>query len=1618
MHKLRILNQKLINLGVLLRRATAIGLVFTCVSLTMGPVDARTLMANVDDALTSATVAMTNSADFFKPRSQVFPRSMPTPRARGLAQKVMAMLAGRHSSYYVRPTNSTVIDWHRALRDPRAYATKVIRSGAAARRSSLVIKTPANSGIVQASQASLTGTFAWWQYQSAPLPGIGSASVNLSNGNLLIRSKDMAVAHKGIAFEFVRTFNSNSHHDALGSDGSQPSVFGNGWTNNFDSHLANNNLGGISVYGPDGARFDYTPSTSASYPTGWMPPPGVFDQLSLNSDGTYDLTATTGNIMRFYPPSGTGCPTAAVCGRLQYIYGRNHFTFLSFAYAFSQSSEAMNSMTEIAIAGEDGEKALLELTSTPNGPLVSQLIWPGGQTVSYGYDSSGNLNAVDEVTNGNDWIPQLYTYSGTQLTDAADPRYSNSPGTGPCKDGNYEQFNYDGSGRVASFQANGSVNTNPSDGTSALLQPSAPTGCVQFLEGDLTYNGASTRFTDTNGHVATYTMDSIGRVTSATPFGDTGSPATHVTWGVNNKIVALTDANGAQRYYAYDSNGNQVAESFPKTPTSGGTINPTLTMQFDAYSNIIATCDAVWNAAHGTSWSGSGTPASCQAQNGVPQSQWSTTSYEPYGELIATTSARGYKRSIAYGVNDQNGADYGLPTSITGTSIAEADGSTVSPSESFSYDAHGNRLAYNFGLGSWYFTYDSSNRIVTARDPDGFLAYASWFPNGQQMSHESAYQYALEKQSSGSGAVQSTYDVDGNTTSVTHHFGYRAGTTSYFYDAANRLIESAQPYDASSDQSSGRAFMTRYLYDNSQGGTQKVSIAYNNASLSAHGNFYCTQFFDTTGAGWQADAAYASDAQDRVTERYSNAPGHSAMSTETWTYGTSAPNVDELTSSINAVGITAKYAYTPMDQVTSVAYNDGSTPSSQMTYDADGRLTSVARSDIGTESYGYDAEGNIASQVEPGTGLSSSATYTFGTDLDGARNSLSISSSALSVANLFRYVHRVDGRQTKQLVNFTAGGRATQTFGWSYSAAGRLNKTSDDEQSTNLSYDTNGVLTTDAMPGTKLSYSFDPEGLVTGVISTNQANNVQYTLNNRGEVAQTNLGVSTVDVEHQNSGMQFPGANNTFDTPVVGPSYDSLDSAKLSQTVKNATEYASQATIQTAWSYDAAGRVTAQSEKLSNNSSFPATNSIAYSYDASDHMTQISCNVNTNVCPYGTVAYQYNADGDVVSASGDKSRSFAPYNGGKETMHWADGELLFTTNNAGKLDDLKISTTADITLLTSTGAASTKITYWDRDYTGDEVSWHGGGAVGSSVNPGDPIKGYAALPTGTARGLFYISQQRTDGYSDGANVFQGDRVSNSRLGHWMSKDANLGDFTHPITLKPYVLDGNNSQSLTDPSGQDPSGNCQSSYCASSQNGSSSIGISLPGAAAVVSELITLLGKGLGAVFNGIGSLFSGLFGGGHHSSPPPIVKSPNIGILGYPVDDSIFTAEVHGAAAIGQGYVGAGIFFVPGIGEIEGVGVGAYAAADVEEGSIVAGSPFRVLAHEKVEIDRIGKALGCHACGSFDPGKFGRFIGDHQPPTSLRMLFRQVQRLYPHCLACSNRQGGLVAGILRKLKQP
>ena len=79
-----------------------------------------------------------------------------------------------------------------------------------------------------------------------------------------------------------------------------------------------------------------------------------------------------------------------------------------------------------------------------------------------------------------------------------------------------------------------------------------------------------------------------------------------------------------------------------------------------------------------------------------------------------------------------------------------------------------------------------------------------------------------------------------------------------------------------------------------------------------------------------------------------------------------------------------------------------------------------------------------------------------------------------------------------------------------------------------------------------------------------------------------------------------------------------------------------------------------------------------------------------------------------------------------------------------------------------------------------------------------------------------------------------------------------------------------------------------------------------------------------------------------------------------------------------------------------------------------AGGDGNFTSAERSEINRIGNERGCNTFGTREPGtKRGNWVIDHYDPGALVRNSRP-QRLFPQCIACSDRQGGAVFSLKRR----
>lgn len=1333
---------------------------------------------------------------------------------------------------------------------------------------------------------SATGINHWWSFEERPLPGIGKAMVNVGNGNVLVQADDVDVPERGIDLAFRRTYNSMSGHDASNSDHSTPSVFGNGWTSTFDAHLAYNaSSAQMSVYDIDGARYDYAANGS-----GWTPPLGMHAQLIYDGSCGYYWAKPNGTIYHFYSPSpsATNCPsgtaqTAGYWGRLYTITGRNHNNSLTFTYSWSDGvGNTAEALTGITVTHSDGQTLVLNF-AVVSGTSITELqsiTRPGGAQIDYQYDTSGDLIEVDRPGNALDFthqiaittLPEMYAYTGTHLLQSvASPRYvwssRNAPGN---TDGDVHSFTYDGSNRVTQISDASLVNPTPYDGQGAALQPSFGGGGVQtwYIETFGGWGSGTTNYTDSSGHATNWSADASDRVTGTAEWTGSLWLDTEASWDANDNIITTTDARGNVTTYAYDQYGDTLAAMQPQVSTSQGSIYPLSLYSYSTntdsigmtYANLVSYCDPTYDASHWT-WSGSGTPPACPVYTGATgATQYVydyTDSAEPAGRLNAGYTPLGYHEAIAYNQSSEGG-DFGLPTSVAGDCMSQADGSQRCPAQSFTYSGNGNLATYYTGSGTWSLTYDSLNRPIQRTDPDGISSYTIYNIDGSVQETQSAYQRSYNT------GVRYAYDADGEEAQEVHHYGGSTPATRVFvlpadqltekwYDGDDRLVEVKQPFDTTPEPGYGglenevytNPWITRYLYDL----TQDAYVNFNGASFQAYGNLFETQellppsgasvtvtsntqlFGGVANTQFQPMKGQAFDALDRIVGKYSIV--NNANSDEALTYDTGSSYGLE-TSDCNALTVCDNFWYDARGLTSSEQFNDGQTPNRNYSYDPDGKVATATDTRFGTETYTYDADGReTVKQEANGGGLTSPATIGHEYYPDGTLSKVDVTSIALTQSGLFTYSYRIDGKvQTEQINDAALASVGTTTLSKAYDAAGKLTgQTESGPAATpgdSFTYDPNyGFMTEASYAGNGFqNYLYDVEGNVLLFGSFGIGANIQaaYSYSVRNELLGGGSFANGVAPPKYSYTEQV--GTVTWDDRLGIATGESIGnggtaSSTMSTTIDPAGRTTVTATTSSSLVTDKAGNQVTSIQNLSDTRTYDALNRLT----GDTKFSAKSGIVNPDAVSYGTIAasYGWGVDnhpvllGAGVSSSTASQPTPAPIT--SDTLHW-DGNLpLFETNASGQVDEIFVGTRGAILPLDATYAG---LTWFDRNSSGQVTFCHNatGSGVGQVITttfvPENITCGANGLVSGTMPSLStsaggsilvgaggVVTMPRADGITDGTNTIQGMRVYDSTLGSWTTPDAHAGNVHDPMSQKSYVWNNNNPVAYEDPSGFDP-----------------------------------------------------------------------------------------------------------------------------------------------------------------------------------------------------------------------
>ncbi|MDP9606504.1 UNVERIFIED_ORG: RHS repeat-associated protein [Variovorax paradoxus] len=596
--------------------------------------------------------------------------------------------------------------------------------------------------------------------------------------------------------------------------------------------------------------------------------------------------------------------------------------------------------------GTAGSARTSQRTYTTEG-LIHTYTEPNGAVTTYAYDTRGNVlsttNAMGHVT--------TYAYdTANRLASQTDPN------------GLVTTFTWDAYDRLLSRTVGsglGQTTTLTYHPTGTVATISLPTGLVTAY----TYDAAQrlTGWSNNRGESGAYTLDAAGNQLTEQTLNASGSVAWTAARTINklNRIATQTQGSSQNESFGYDANGDRIAQA--------NGLNQTTSWGLDALARVKTVTDAA-SANAGLGYNALDAITQASDFNAI------TTSYsrDALGNATAEASADSGPRSgqfDALGLPSQVTDALGQATSITRdalgrpTSLVFADGKTTT----LRYDLSPNSMGYLSEIvdraGITEYTRDEHGRVTLKKQT---LTNASI----QQVSY--AYNPTGTLASigyPGSGTLSHTYDATGRLTGLSWNgnplvsaitwnaLGQPTGwnwtftttspalAASRSYDSAARLAQtefSSYTYDAAGRIGS----LTQNLWGpaDSNPGNSTVVAADTTWSVGYSPTGRIISFSNTATAGDSASFGY--DANGNRTASTRVLAGQTTSRGYTLQAGTN--RLAGFSQTINGASST------------SVAYG----------YNANGDLTGD-----GLRSYGYDAEGRLATATTGATDVSPTTRY-------------------------------------------------------------------------------------------------------------------------------------------------------------------------------------------------------------------------------------------------------------------------------------------------------------------------------------------------------------------------------------------------------------------------------------------------------------------------------------------------------------------------------------------------------------------------------------------------------------------------------------------------------------------
>ncbi|MDE6624896.1 MAG: hypothetical protein K2K56_00850, partial [Lachnospiraceae bacterium] len=1028
---------------------------------------------------------------------------------------------------------------------------------------------------------------------------------------------------------------------------------------------------------------------------------------------------------------------------------------------------------------------------------------PAGNVTSYAYDAAGDLVSVTDAADRTVTFTYDKKHNLASITDPMGVAVSRNEYDDDGRlvatidaDGNRIEYDYDVEGRtqiVKDRRGNATVYTYDDNGN--VLQTVDAYGNKTTNSYDENNNLLST--IDAKGNTTGYAYDASGNVTQVTAADGTKVKSTYtqenlvssvrladktvmaLEYDSKGRISSVEDANGNETTYSYTSDGKLTGLT--------DSIGEYQRVTYDSEGNVASTTNGAGESASYT-YDKDGRVTSVtvsREENGETKTFTSHYSYNAAGDITESIDNTGNVTKYEY---DDNGRQ---------TASVDAKGRRIT----YAYDDLGNMVKTTYPDGTFEtFTYDANGNNVTATNRNG-LTVTMVYDKLDRMTEK---QYA-------DGTKESyVYDEVGNVTEVT---GTSGAKTTYTYDERYRNTAITDAYGN----------VTSFEYDASARLTKRIDAKGNETAYTYddNGNIIRTTYAD----GNSVTSEY--DARNRVT-RQKDQNGNETI----YAYD----GADRLAGVTDAYGNSYTYGYDGNGNLETVTDAGGHV--TRYTYDAAGRVKTVTNALGRTMEYTYDKTGNIT-QSKDYAGTVTEYAYD---DMD-------------------RMVKKTVGTETTtftydkkgQLVKVTDG---SGDISYSYDKYGRLTKQRDVKGNTlSYTYDKAGRLETFDNGFGKTAYEYDLLDRVTKIIDRNgKATLYEYDeLGNRSAVRYPNGNVATYTYDAcqrlkeecvtNRNGVQLSkysyGIGKAGERTSITEVYSGVETEitykydKLNRLVKETIER-DRNKLTCEYSYDKVSNRTEKTVSVKGDISALADvdledvqvteGTTTYTYNALNQLI-------TEASPEGNIIYTYDANGNLVKQTGNKTVDYTYDKENhltKAAVRQGNSVIIedYTYDYAGNRTSKTVNE-KDTTFYVNDTSGSLTMVAAETDKDGKETVYYTRGEELLSMERKGEVCYYLYDGHGSVRTLTNGAGRITDRYSYDAygNLLEkeGDteneflytgeqynantglyylraRYMNPSTGTFISMDSYQGSIYDPVSLHKYLYANANPVMYTDPSG--------------------------------------------------------------------------------------------------------------------------------------------------------------------------------------------------------------------------